>query len=56
MWRKQRATATRTNKHPGAEVLVALLGPVFLDDEIGGCSDDNFEPIPLMDEDFKETL
>ena len=29
---------------------------MFLDDELGGCSDDDFEPIPLMDEDHKEAL
>ena len=27
--------------------------PVFLDDKLGGCSDDDFEPIALMDEDHK---
>ena len=29
---------------------------MFLDDELGGCSDDDFAPIPLMDEDHKEAL
>ena len=29
---------------------------MFLDDELGGCSDDDFEPIPLMDGDYKEAL
>ena len=40
----------------GAEVLVVLPSPVFLDDELGGYSDDDVEPIPLMDKDHKEAL
>ena len=29
---------------------------MILDDELGGCSDDDFEPISLMDEDHKEAF
>ena len=29
---------------------------MFLDDELGGCSDDEFAPISLMDEEHKEAL
>ena len=51
-----KSDSNKKYKKACAEVLVALTGPVLLDDEFGGCSDDDFEPIPLMDEDHKEAL
>ena len=29
---------------------------MFIDDELGGCSDDDFAPITLLDEDHEEAL
>ena len=59
-WRKYTAAQAKGDSQIkndiGTEVLVSLPGPVFLDDELGGCSDDDFAPIPLMDEDRKEAL